>query len=208
MNGFTFYNNYYELIKYLKKEDRIEMYDAIFQYMFEGKEPTFNGIKKGLWINILMPLNTSKTNSLNGKKGGAPEGNNNAQKQAKNNPKTSEKQPINKRNENEKQTNNISYFLFLISNNKYIYINNSNIVLINKIKEWLEYKEERKEKYKETGLKSLLTEIENNIEIYGIDNVIELINTCMANNYKGIIFDKLKGKEKKGNKYDGYTRLD
>ena len=208
MNGFTFYNNYYELIKYLKKEDRIEMYDAIFQYMFEDKEPTFNGIKKGLWINILMPLNTSKTNSLNGKKGGAPEGNNNAQKQAKNNPKTSEKQTINKRNENQKQTNNISYFLFLISNNKYIYINNNNIVLINKIKEWLEYKEERKEKYKETGLKSLLTEIENNIEVYGIDNIIELINTCMANNYKGIIFDKLKGKEKKGNKYDGYTRLD
>lgn len=208
MNGFTFYNNYYEMIKYLKKEDRLEMYDAIFQFMFEDKEPTFNGIKKGLWINLSIPLNTSKTNSLNGKKGGAKEGNINAQKQAKNKRKTNEKQTNDKRIKNEKQTNNISIFLFLISNNKYIYINNNNIILINKIKEWLEYKEERKEIYKETGLKSLLKEIENNIEIYGIENVVELINTCMANNYKGIIFEKLKGKVKKENKYDGYIRID
>lgn len=197
MNSFTFYKNYYELIKYLKKEDRLEMYDAIFQFMFENKEPTFNGLKKGLWINISMPLNTSKINSLNGKKGGAPEGNTNAQKQAKNKQNLTENQTKNKQNEIEKQTNNISYFLFLISNNKYIYINNNNIKLINKIKEWLDYKKERKEIYKETGLKSLLTEIENNIEIYGMENVIDLINTCMANNYKGIIFEKLKQKQKK-----------
>ena len=52
MNGFTFYNNYYELIKYLNDKDRLEMYDAVFKYMFDNEEPSFEGIKKGLWINI------------------------------------------------------------------------------------------------------------------------------------------------------------
>lgn len=189
MNNFTFYNNYYEIIKYLNDEDRLALYDAIFNYMFEDKEPNFEGLKKGIWINIKMPLDTSKVNYNNGKKGGRPK----TEKKPKQNPKETE---IKSEVKPKGKANNISYFLFLISNNKYIYINNNNIILINKIKEWLEYKQERKELYKETGLKSLLTEIENNIKIYGIDNIIELINTCMANNYKGIIFDKLKNQER------------
>ena len=102
---------------------------------------------------------------------------------AKNKPKT-----------NQKQTNNISYFLFLISNNKYKYINKDNDIY-KKIIEWLEYKEERKEKYTEMGLKSLLTQIEKQIDLYGIDEICNLITECMSNNYKGIIFDKLKNKK-------------
>lgn len=62
----------------------------------------------------------------------------------------------------------------------------------NKILEWLKYKTERKEPYKTTGFKSLLTEISNKIEKYGEQPVIETINISMANNWKGIIWDKLK----------------
>ena len=72
MNNFTFYNNYFEIVRYLKSEDRLSMYDAIFNYMFEDKEPNFEGIKKGIWVNIKMPLDNSKTNYNNGKKGGRP----------------------------------------------------------------------------------------------------------------------------------------
>lgn len=64
--------------------------------------------------------------------------------------------------------------------------------LKNKIKEWLMYKQERKEPYKPMGFKSLLTEIKNNVDIYGESAVINLINQCMSNGYKGIIFDILK----------------
>ena len=82
MTGFTFYNNYYEIIKYLNDKDRLALYDAIFRYMFEDKEPTFEDLKKGIWINIKMPLDTSKNK---GNRGGAPRGNSNAKKQPKNN---------------------------------------------------------------------------------------------------------------------------
>ena len=69
-------------------------------------------------------------------------------------------------------------------------------MLREKIEEWLTYKEERNEIYKETGLKSLLKQIENNCRTYGEEAVIELIDECMAKNWKGIIWEKLKDREK------------
>lgn len=60
-----------------------------------------------------------------------------------------------------------------------------------KMSEWITYKTERKEPYKETGLKSLLRQIENQAMTYGDPALIDLIDECMANNWKGIIFDRL-----------------
>lgn len=75
--------------------------------------------------------------------------------------------------------------------NEFIINNNYSINLKNTIIQWLDYKIERKENYKEQGFKSLLTQIKNNINKYSEDAVIEVINECMASNYAGIIFDKL-----------------
>ena len=57
--------------------------------------------------------------------------------------------------------------------------------------EWVKYKTERKEPYKEQGMKSLLCQVENKAMQYGDDAVCSLIDECMANNWKGIIFDRL-----------------
>lgn len=70
--------------------------------------------------------------------------------------------------------------------------------------EWCKYKTEKKQSYKETGFKKLLAEVEKNVNIYGLDKVINLINLCMANNWQGIIFDKLKEKEQQPNASSGY----
>ena len=67
-------------------------------------------------------------------------------------------------------------------------------VLISKLEEWIAYKTERKETYKEVGLKSLLRQIENNQITYGEQAVCDLIDDSMANGWKGIIFDRLKQK--------------
>lgn len=69
-------------------------------------------------------------------------------------------------------------------------------VVIAKLIEWLAYKFERREEYKEQGLKALLRKVENNAKTYGDSAVCELIDECMANGWKGIIFDKLKPKDK------------
>lgn len=90
-------------------------------------------------------------------------------------------------------------------NSKKIYFQNEE--LNNIFLDWLEYKKEKKETYKETGLKSLITQINNQVEIYGEKEIINLITECMANNYKGIIFDKLKKNKKQSNQEVVYEML-
>lgn len=85
--------------------------------------------------------------------------------------------------ENENVNENINIFI----NNNYYSSNLKNIII-----SWLNYKLERNENYQEQGFKSLLTQIKNNIEKFGEEKVIEVINASMASNYKGIIWDKLK----------------
>lgn len=65
-------------------------------------------------------------------------------------------------------------------------------VMILEVEKWLQYKKERREDYKPTGLKALISEIQNNVDRYGEQAVIDLIHKCMAANWRGIIFDKLK----------------
>lgn len=200
IQGFTFYRNYYEIIKYLPTKDRLQLYDAILQYMFESKEPELKDLLKGIWVNIKMPLDNNKKNIINGKKGGRPK----TEEKPKNNPKETQ---IITQKEPKPKANNISYFLFLISNNNYKYIKENNNIY-NKIIEWLQYKQERKELYKEIGLNNLLKQIENNIDNYGEDNVIDLISECMANNYKGIIFNKINNKQENKKEHKSFQQLE
>lgn len=67
-------------------------------------------------------------------------------------------------------------------------------ILADKLREWFKYKTERKESYKEQGMKSLLRQIESNSSQYGDNAVVDLIEDSMANGWKGIIFDRLKQK--------------
>lgn len=71
------------------------------------------------------------------------------------------------------------------------------MVLQVKMGEWITYKTERKESYKEQGMKSLLSKIEDHCVIYGDQAVCDLIDDSMANGWKGIIFDRLKQKPKR-----------
>lgn len=60
------------------------------------------------------------------------------------------------------------------------------------VRDWIAYKQERREAYKAVGLKSLLTEIENRVKRHGAAAVAEVIRLSMANNWKGIIWDRIK----------------
>ena len=63
--------------------------------------------------------------------------------------------------------------------------------------QWLTYKSERREGYKPTGLKSLQAQIQRAAVEYGDHAVAQLITECMAANWKGIIFDRLKDTSRK-----------
>lgn len=65
-------------------------------------------------------------------------------------------------------------------------------VLSAKIREWIAYKNAKKETYVEQGMKSLLKKISVQAQEHGDFAVIDLIDLCMANNWKGIIWDKME----------------
>ena len=57
--------------------------------------------------------------------------------------------------------------------------------------DWLTYKNQRGDNYTPLSLKALLTRIENNANDNGEQAVINLIQLCIENNWKGIIWDRL-----------------
>lgn len=65
------------------------------------------------------------------------------------------------------------------------------------VEDWLRYKAERREGYKPTGLKSLLSAIENRVKQNGEQAVAEVIRLSMSQGWKGIIWDRIGDKPKK-----------
>lgn len=71
--------------------------------------------------------------------------------------------------------------------------------------DWLKYKTEKRQGYKETGLKSLLTSVQKRIDEYGEAAVIRCIEDSMAAGWQGIVWDRIKGKPQE--KKDRYAEI-
>ena len=188
VKSFSIYDNYYKLFKWLPKDEKLKVSLAVFEYVFEDKEPTqLNEQGLDVWDNLKRLLDKGKKQSLIAlKRWSKKDAEEDASVDATNNAKSNAKEYA------KKDANNISY---LIINNLFI---KDRGLLRGKIEEWVSYKKERKDKeYTEIGFKRLLSQIENNVNKYGEETVIELIDDCMASNYKGIVFDKLKNQKTK-----------
>ena len=64
-----------------------------------------------------------------------------------------------------------------------------------KYQEWLQYKNERGEGYRDIGRRSLVEQLVRAEQKHGAGAVIAIINTAMSNGYKGIPFDRLDRKQ-------------
>lgn len=203
---FTIFKNTYKLLRHLPEKNKLELYDAMFDYMFEGIEPEFNDeLSDGIWVNLKMILDNTKSRILNGKKGGRnsntnelgyetqkPKSEPNMEPNHKPNYEPNLEPKVEANHKAKPQANTVFLISnFFISNFNYLDIFNKE-KLKNKILEWNKYKIEKKKIYTETGLNNLLKQVEKCTEKYGLENMIDLIDECMANNYQGIIFDKLK----------------
>lgn len=189
VNSFTMYFDYFNLIDTLPLKDKSALLVAINDYMFKDIEPNLKGHNQAIFNTLKNQLNVSKSNSK------------------RRNRTTTEQQPNNNQEETEIKPNeepkenktSILSFKFYISN--FIFINNNNL-LISKIEEWLNYKKQRKDKpYTEIGLKSLLKRIDNTVQEYGTNKMIDVIDYSIANNYQGIVFDRLKNEKQNSSSY-------
>lgn len=71
--------------------------------------------------------------------------------------------------------------------------------------QWLKYKVEKKNGYKETGLKVLLDKVERLVAEYGDDAFIDVVIRSMEKNYQGIVYEWLGEKSK--NEEKGFERF-
>lgn len=164
VNSFAFYRNYFELIDNLPNKDKDIMLRAIVYYVFKDEEPQLDGMNKAIWSNIVLPLNTSKKNSLKSKGNGAPRNNQNAvKKQTKNKPNSNQIQTKNKPKTNQKQTNNISISLSISFSN----LSLNNINNKDKIYKLLEEYLQVRKKNKYTISETIVTRLVNKLNEYG-----------------------------------------
>lgn len=63
------------------------------------------------------------------------------------------------------------------------------------VSDWIAYKQERRDAYKPVGLKSLLTQIENQAKAHGAKPVADVIRLSMSNGWKGIIWERMQAVE-------------
>ena len=115
MNSFTIYEEYFDLITLLDRNEQAELLLAITEYMFQDKEPTLNEKQMKIFKNLRRPLDISKKNSKRSKGNGAPVGNQNAKKT---NQETNQNQTENKPKENQKtNTSKMSMSMSIVNDN-------------------------------------------------------------------------------------------
>lgn len=60
------------------------------------------------------------------------------------------------------------------------------------VKDWVQYKTEKRQGYQETGLKSFLTRVRNEAEKLGERKAIDCMINAMGNNWQGVVWDERK----------------
>lgn len=82
-DSFIFYRSFKNAIDDLEDKDKLSLYEAIVLYALDRKTSEMTNLPKILFKLIKPQLDANWRKSLNGKKGGAPIGNQNAKKKAK-----------------------------------------------------------------------------------------------------------------------------
>lgn len=110
--SFIFYNSFYKAISALPENEQLVMYKAITERALFGIEPELNSYTRAMYELILPQIKANEKRYLNGAKGGAPKGNQNARKIPKNDLETTEnnrKQPNDNVNDNVNHNVNDNY---------------------------------------------------------------------------------------------------
>lgn len=202
---FTFYESFFKAVAHIKDgEERACAYDAICAYALYGEEPGEEiPVTAAIAFELTKPnLDTARRKAENGKSGGKSKESGSKQEANGSKPKQTEaKRKQEKEEEQEKEE--------VKGKEKEQYVipptplTGASPQLQAAFSDWLQYKQERKEGYKPTGLKALETQVLNNAKTYGDQAVADLIRTCMGNNWRGIIFDRLKEQRGGGKRLQG-----
>ena len=91
-NSFVFYESYWKAVAALPKKQQLPLLAAIITKSLYDEDSVLDGVSEGMFSLILPQIQANNRRYENGKKGGAPTGNNNAKKQPRINLETTKKQ--------------------------------------------------------------------------------------------------------------------
>ncbi len=161
--------------KRLPDTQRLKYYDALFAYALRQEVPDFKGdvLLECVWECVTPQIDANQRRYLNGLKGGAPAGNQNAKKQPRNN----QKQP--NVNDNVNVNDNDNDFKMKSTNLVYPYQSQEFI------NTWKLLRAQPKWKRK------TLTALQKNLDKLGKypeEYAIILMDQAIANGYQGVVF--------------------
>lgn len=198
LNSFNAYHSYLKSIEPLNDAERGRLFTALLEYSSTGAEPELRGNERYIFPTMKEQIDRDKAsyaakcakNRENGAKGGQATANRslpNAPRSGANAPQGQGQRQGQRQGQTlsgnsargAQEPPKVSDYGFSPE-------------LEAAVTDWLAYKQERREAYKPTGLKSLLTQIKKAAAEYGDAAVIEIIRQSMSANYMGIVFDRLK----------------
>ena len=193
-DSMVFYRSFFESVEDLEPEEFKECVCTILKYGLDGVESEVSGIAKTVFKLAKPQIDKNNQRYMNGLKGGKPKANQTETKPNQN--VTKANQTVTKPKPNVNVNDNVNELI-------------SNSVLSDtvkeKTKEWVDYKKERRESYKETGLKSLITQIAKHEQSDGSAAVVDVIDLSMSNGWKGIIWDRMSKPTMKSNSFQQFS---
>lgn len=219
---FTFYESFFKAVSRIKKKaDRAVAYDILCAYALYGTEPDLDNLPDAVAISfeVIRPnLDAARKKAQGGKNGkpSAKDAEKKGESSSKDNGKMDERtRKQEKEKEQEKEQDKEQMLVGQTPPSEKIPETKTNIQepsaeeaelgrlpvsLQGVMRDWLEYKKQRREKYAPVGLTALISETINNAAKYGEGAVAQVIRTSMASGYKGIVFDRLQQQAGKGRK--------
>lgn len=177
--GLVFYRSWAESIKELPESEQLGALWAVIDYGLDGLEPS-DGIARAIWLMTKPLIDNNNRRYENGKKGGRPR-----KTEPDENQTETETKP--RRNQTKAKPREMLDELLV------------GRAVGQKVREalveWVDYKaKEKGQTYKELGLRALITQAVNYSATYGAEAVCRVIRESMANQYKGIVWDRLEKK--------------
>jgi len=205
--SFVFYRSFFEAISCLTKEQKADCLDAIAKYALDGELIEMDGIIKALFISMKPQIDANTRRYENGCKGGKPK---KSQDETKEEPKKNQTETKTEPKQNRSVTTtepnvnvndndiNITPLTPLkgekVNPKDLVAKKNFPVLLSEQVIKWLDYKNEKRQGYKKTGLESFLTQVENKANVYGAEKVASVISASMGANYQGVVWDWLNKK--------------
>lgn len=192
LNSFSFFANYLEVLDPLPDDVRLSLYDAIARYAIRGQEPELEPLAMAVFQALRPSIDKSRSHG----KAGKTESNKIKTNQNESNEiKTNQilgKEKEEKRKEKKENINTSplpppggTTASELIEQEQFP------DEVEKAVKDWTQYKTEKRQAYKPTGFKSFLSVVRRKLEEYGQDAVVDIIRESMGANWQGVAWERL-----------------